>query len=594
MRAVLLALEGVDVHGLERFTRQTPTISRLRERGVWGDLESTIPSTPASAWTSVVTGTDPSVHGIVDERLDRTYPGDGRPASPVDVRRPTLWDYLTGEGGDTIVCGMPMTDPPGPVSGTVVPGRPAGRTGSTAGGDPRSRALERASPDGRLWTLNQCASPADVPALIDTRRRIARDLLEEEAWDLAVIHVPVVDPALLERADAVGDDRAFEAAVGPAYRAADRLVESVLEATPPGTTVVGCSPMGCRRADGYVVHLNEVLAEAGFLEAGPAAASPPSTGASPDTVAGPRESTSERFAEGASAGSPPDRVEGTLSERTREPSTDSSSRWSLPSWLSGRPSLEDVRTLFGRAAVPVGFADALGDGRHHPSFDGGDDAGEEASRTYQWSSSRAFCSSATGAGVRVNLAGREPEGRVVHSSYETTRDRLIDHLRGMTDPAGNPVFEFVCKREHLFDGPFVRTLPDVLYSTIGTDCVISPFPPRQRSGGALTGGRSADPFTPSTGVRPTGVGGFFAVGPGIRPPSDALEPRLTATDVAPLVMAALGRPIPRLMTGAAPSSVIEGDYERRTYTTVTHGMAVDDPTFDDATLDDRLEEYEYR
>ncbi|USZ71604.1 alkaline phosphatase family protein [Natronosalvus halobius] len=499
MKTVVFAFEGVTNRHIERFADAMPTVSDLRTRGVSGSLESTVPASPASAWTSVLTGTDPSYHGVFDDVVRANYPdGDRRPASAVDVRRPPLWAYLTGEGASTVACGLPMTDPPGPVTGVVVPGRrPARSVDGRTPDAPADARLPSGSPDSP-WTLQDLEDPADVPTLLETRRRLACDLLDGESWELALVHVPIADPDLLGAVDADAGDRALEAAC----RAADRLVLDVLEIAPEESTVIGCSPLGVERSRGYRVHVNEGLADHDLLE----------------------RSAWDRG-------------------------------WRLPGALES--ILGVVRGSFG--------------GDENGSRRDGDG--------YRWATSEAFFPSATGAGVRLNVAGRERYGRVVNSTYEETRSRVLEALAGLADPNGNPAFEFACRREHLYGGPFAREAPDVLVSTAGTDCTVSAAPAERR-------------FTRSEGVTRTDVGTFFAAGPTIQ---ESAEPAcLTAADVAPLVMATLGRPVPNLMTGRDPSALTTAPVGYGTYANVAHGTACDDPTFDDTLLGERLEEFDYR
>ncbi|UTF55016.1 alkaline phosphatase family protein [Natronosalvus rutilus] len=498
VKTVVFAFEGVTNRHLERFADAMPTVSGLQTRGVSGSLESTVPASPASAWTSLLTGTDPSYHGVFDDVVREHYPnGERRPASAVNVRRPTLWAYLSGEGASTVACGFPMTDPPGPVTGVVVPGRRStGPTGGPTSGAPVDARLPSGSP-GSPWTLRDLEDPAEVPTLLETRRRLACDLLDGEPWELALVHVPVADSDLLGAVDADAGDRALEAAC----RAADRLVQDVLEVTPEESTVIGCSPLGVERSRGYRVHVNEVLADHDLLERG-----------------------------------------------ARD------CRW--------RPGvLESVlRVVSG----------ALGGGFH---------ASRKDADGYRWATSEAFFPSQTSAGIRLNVAGRERYGRVVNSTYEETRSRVLEALVDLADPRGNPALEFACRREHLYEGPFAREAPDILVSTAGTDCTVSAAPAERQ-------------FTRLEGVTRTDAGTFFASGPSIRKSPESVC--LTAADVAPLVMATLGRPIPNLMTGRDPSALTTAPVGYGTYANVAHGTACDDPTFDDARLGERLEEFDYR
>ncbi|MFP8957097.1 alkaline phosphatase family protein [Natrialbaceae archaeon A-CW3] len=544
MSVVVFAFEGLDEASLERFAPDVPTITDLRERGVSGTLEPTIPATSASVWASLVTGTDPSYHGVFNETTPAGYPGTGRPVSTIDVRRPTLWDYLTGEGAKTIVCGLPLTDPPGPMNGVVVPGRTAGNSSEVAlpVADPSAggslpafqqsrrgtipKAADTGLPVGCPWTVADLECSGELPSLIDARRRLSVDLLDAEPWELALVHVPMTDPSGTMPDGTTEMNRAN-------YRAADRLVTAVLETVPDETTVVGCSPMGAPRPVEYRVHVNELLAANGLLEREPKPGSGTGDGLMP----------------------------------------------SVDALLATASSVFDrTSSVFGRASSVLDRTSSVFS-RGSPHDDPND---VDWTSAYRWPRSRAFCPSATGAGVRLNVAGRERYGRVVNSAYEETRATVLEVLHECRDPDGNPAFEFVCNREHLYDGPFVREAPDVICSTAGTACTLAPEPGRRSC-------------TSASGATQLGPGTFFAAGPSIRENGHTEENApLTAADIAPLVMAALGRPVPTLMTGSVPEALVRGAVGYGTYTTVAHGTVLSDPTFDDALLGDHLEEFDYR
>jgi len=498
MAVLVLAFEGVDTPALDRFSAETPTITRLRERGLTASLESTVPATPSSVWTSLLTGTDPTHHAIGDEYVNCGYPGADRRTSAVEVRRPMLWEYLPSV--PTVACGLPMTTPPGPVgSGIVVPGRTAGAPMEAvrppAVDDQLVSSLPIDPPDpDRPWTLPELEGPHQVPTLLAHRQRVSSSLLEALEWELAVVHVPVADPSLF--ADGKTAAERVERAALPAYRAADRMVEALLTHTPPGTTIIGCSPTGCRPLEGAVVHLNDLLADAGFLERRPAAT--------------PR----------------------------------------LPRGVSRL-----IQTVTGRSTWPETNTVAV-------------------DSAYRVAASRAFCPRASAGGVQINRAGREPEGRVVPSSYEPTRQAIIETLRGVTDPAGNRAFEFVCKREHLYDGPSEEALADVLVSTNGTGCTLSARP-----------SPDGTPVRPVQGAVQTGVGTLFTAGPAIDTADGRFEGRPVVTDVPPLVYGALDRPIPRLFTGRTPDPVVHGPVTEESYTTVPPGLCLEGERLEDVLVE---------
>lgn len=72
-------------------------------------LESTVPSSTAPAWTSMMTGVNPGKHGIYDFLVHEGF--RTRPARYSDVKKPFIWDILSRYGFKSVVIGHPLTYP---------------------------------------------------------------------------------------------------------------------------------------------------------------------------------------------------------------------------------------------------------------------------------------------------------------------------------------------------------------------------------------------------------------------------------------------------------------------------------------------------
>jgi predicted AlkP superfamily phosphohydrolase/phosphomutase len=88
-RCVILGLDGMDPKLAEKMMDEgkLPTFSRLRERGTFKPLATTVPSMSPVAWSSFQTGTNPGKHNIYDflTRDKQTYLPK---LSSVDIRGP--------------------------------------------------------------------------------------------------------------------------------------------------------------------------------------------------------------------------------------------------------------------------------------------------------------------------------------------------------------------------------------------------------------------------------------------------------------------------------------------------------------------------
>src|SRR5579883_3005842 len=81
-----------------------PHLGALMARGAWARLRSTLPPATFPAWTSLVTGTNPGRHGVLD------------------FTERALWNYLAAAGRRVAVITVPATYPPEPIDGVMVSG----------------------------------------------------------------------------------------------------------------------------------------------------------------------------------------------------------------------------------------------------------------------------------------------------------------------------------------------------------------------------------------------------------------------------------------------------------------------------------------
>ncbi|EMA38959.1 alkaline phosphatase family protein [Halobiforma nitratireducens] len=557
MKTVVIGLDALDFRYLNEFADATPNLQRLRERGHEARLESTHPPWTGSAWPSMYTGTDPSHHGVYGFFAYDGYPDDARLVSRTDVDAPTLWDYLSSDGDRSVVLNVPVTHPADRIEGTLVPGYLAVEDEP---GHPAGIRDELSDAIGEEYSIYSRAEVSDDSAekfdgyleLIDQRRRAAVELLTREEWELAVVQV--------QKTDAVFHNFERDERFRRIYRAADRLVGDVLEAVDDEINVVVCSDHGIGPVTGYNVHVNEVLREHGFVETTDETDRPTIGTEKASLVAGDgsggAESSSSPADDTADAdGTATDLLENTVRMGQR---------------LAARVGVEPADVY--AAAERVGLESTLL--RLAP-----DAVKSAATESVDWRNSRAYCADGTRMGVRINLAGREPNGVVPQSAYESTRDDLVGILSDLETPDGEPVFEYVCRREQLYDGPHVERAPDICFLPTDMNHLVS---------SSLYGRR----FVSVDAHNHKLDGAFIGAGPGFAD-GDAAPDRFSLSDVAPITMGLLGRPVPATMTGTVPGGLLGHDVRRRDYGDVSHGRTVADPTADDGEVTERLEDLGY-
>ncbi len=108
-------------HVFEEYADDIPNLTKLKENGVWGPLESIVPPITVPAWMCMMTSKDPGTLGIYGfrNRKDHTYDGLAF-ATSWAIKEPTVWDMLSEAGKDNIVMSVPPSYPPKPLRGIQI------------------------------------------------------------------------------------------------------------------------------------------------------------------------------------------------------------------------------------------------------------------------------------------------------------------------------------------------------------------------------------------------------------------------------------------------------------------------------------------
>jgi predicted AlkP superfamily phosphohydrolase/phosphomutase len=464
-----------------------PNLARLRERGVWADLQSTIPPLTAPAWLTFQTGVNPGGHGFFD--FTRYQPGsyDTPVLSANDLTLPTLWRMLSDAGRRVIVINVPVTYPPELVNGLLISGMmtPNTRVQFT---HPPELALELEQEVGRypvftpLRRVDLMGPRAFVDRLIDTIQRraaAASYLMTHYPWDFFMVHFQSTDvvqhtlyPYLDSRhplaKDTSPEEREY---VLRFYRVLDELLGQIFAAAGPGTLCVVMSDHGfgpqVKR-----IYLNRLLAREGLL-----------------------------------------------------------------ALRSGELGL---RALAAAEAV-VRRLDVFKLRRLMAARGAGDQLTRKARGLSQvsWAGTRAFALPGFVYGrLYVNLKGREAQGVVDGEQYEGLRSTISQRLLAAIDPQdGQSLFQKVLRREEVYSGPYLEVMPDLI-AVPAEGYMISE---------AFRGDKLVDraPSMLTGSHRPNGL--LVVAGPGIRAGQHTTGTSIA--DLAPTILYALGVPIPGHMDG---------------------------------------------
>lgn len=514
-RVMVVALDGATWSLARPWMKagHMPNLARLVAGGASAEMRAELPPSSVPNWPSFMTGKNPGKHGCLwwlgrDEagRLDRV-PIDSR-----SVRGDTLWSHLSAHGKKVIVQNVPVTYPVEPVNGVMISGLLTPRTAddfvypaslkpqidAAAGGyriypeEGYGRGRERLFLQALLANIHQHSEAADF-------------LLRTQAWDFFILVLGPTDEGAhklwhyLDPEHHLYDpDEAakFGDSLQQIYAAADKAIGKLLGQTGENDTVIVMSDHGFGPVERFFLPNNWLL-QRGYLRLKPFGATPLKralfrSGFTPRNLY-PLGKQVLSFVRGANT------------------------------W---RQRLDPLRQ--GRSPLRKVFL---------------------SEEDIDWSRTRAHASGFLYSQIFVNLRGREPEGIVDPTEYESFREQLISELCGVTNPAtGKPHYARVYRREELYNGPMLETMPDL---------VCAPADLRTVDSGMDF--RSNKLFETDLALSGTHrVEGIFVIrGPGIR--GGVEIPPVSIYDFAPTILYRLGLPVLDDLDGQVITAAFEPD-----------------------------------
>lgn len=423
---LLIGLDGVGLDLVRSFGRaRLPHLFALLDRGTCAALRSVQPPATLPNWATLLTGTDPGVHGVFDFTTREGYRVHFTAGSVREA--PTIATQLDRAGLSCACLFFPGTYPPEALQhGIFVSGwdAPVAFEADRSFvhppelhdeivarfGPQRFDDVDEFDADSPGW---HSRLPDALCARIERRVELARYLLEKKPWDLFAIYFGESDTAshhLWSLHDAHSPRRPTHVApqdadgLGRVYATLDRAVGALTESAAvsgmPGRAVeiTLVSDHGSGGASDKVLYLNRALADVGFLSFRPDTGAP--------VLRGLKDFALTRF--------PP-----RLRERLFR-----SFGAVLPGWLESRARFAGIDMRETAA-----FSDEL---NYFPA-------------------------------IHLNVRGREPQGTVEPHDVPRVREALRTALLALRDPwTDTPVVTSVWTREELFHGPHVQRAPDLL------------------------------------------------------------------------------------------------------------------------------------
>ena len=284
-RFLLIGLDGADPALTEQWMAEgrLPHLARLRDDGgAFMPLRSTTPPATFPAWTTCVTGVNPGRHGIFD--FTETVPGAHavRFVNSSYRKAPALWDILSRADKRVGVLGVPATYPPEKVNGFMVAGFDSPVATRI---DPSFVYPPMLYPEVKGWRFADFQEDnigprwhaRALPSLlegVDKKAAIACKLLRREPWDFFMVVFGESDTVahhfwMFHDPDSPRYRPGMEFAIRAVYQRLDDAVGRLMDAAGDDITVAVMSDHGFGGAGTGVVHLNNWLAEQGYLRFAP-------------------------------------------------------------------------------------------------------------------------------------------------------------------------------------------------------------------------------------------------------------------------------------------------------------------------------------
>jgi hypothetical protein len=124
-KVVIIGSDALDWEIYDQISKHTPmpNLERLIEEGATGDLVSMDPLVSPMIWTTMATGVEPHIHGIIDFLMKDEATGEDVPITSSMRRVPAIWNIATRFGLTSGFIGWLGTYPAEPVSGFMVSDR---------------------------------------------------------------------------------------------------------------------------------------------------------------------------------------------------------------------------------------------------------------------------------------------------------------------------------------------------------------------------------------------------------------------------------------------------------------------------------------
>ncbi len=281
----MFGIDGMVPDLFEQWIDELPNLKRLVDAGMYARMETVKPPISIAAWTSLLSGKDPSQTGMYNyvKRLSKDKT-DMQIVNSTDIQCDMLWDVLARQGKRSIVQGVISSTPVRPIDGVMIGGilTPSFDEEGLYPYDMRDEILEAAggkylfdvSDFTTTTTFRKFSHDDLIPAVYavsDSHHKVLKHLITTQEWDLCLYTGYGSDRFhhrlwrfLDEQHVKYEDDPKYKNVVKDFYIYLDTELGEILKLLPDDTHVVVMSDHGMNRLNGRI-NLNDWLIQEGYL-----------------------------------------------------------------------------------------------------------------------------------------------------------------------------------------------------------------------------------------------------------------------------------------------------------------------------------------
>ncbi|HEY75766.1 MAG TPA: hypothetical protein G4O00_06250 [Thermoflexia bacterium] len=269
-RTVVIGLDGMPFGLIRDLAAEDamPNTQQLIAEGVFRRMTSSIPEISSVAWSSVITGTNPGVHGIFG--FTDLAPGTYRLVFPNfnSLKAPPFWEWK--RSGRSVILNVPSTFPARPLNGVMVAGFVAldlERATYPPSLVPHLREMDyRVDVDAQTAHKSLPLFLQDLEHTLQARIKAYRYLWEREEWDTFVLVFTGTDRLAHFLWDAYEDPtHTYHTAFVNHLRRIDEVIGEIARRITSNDVLMMLSDHGFGKLE-YDVYINFFLRQRGFLK----------------------------------------------------------------------------------------------------------------------------------------------------------------------------------------------------------------------------------------------------------------------------------------------------------------------------------------